>query len=271
MFVIGGVAYLQLRDGGGLPPEVQSLSLARDGRVIELAGSVQVGDSDLAQLQVDWGDGDSEFLPVDGADLQLLRSTHEYAADGSYQVRLIATFEDGSASSRVGTVVIPPETVATPLPPPAVTPSAQGAALAGAEPDETPEAEPTAEPASEPTPQVPPLIAPNPTATPAASATPLPQPTLPAGNQPPAVSILAVTPRAALAVTLAALATDPEGALVAVAIIWGDGQSEELGAAAGNITRSHSYAAPGDYTVSVVALDAAGNESVASAAVTAAE
>ena len=70
--------------------------------------------------------------------------------------------------------------------------------------------------------------------------------------------IVELAPQAALAVTLTAVATDAEGALIAVEIDWGNGQSLEL-------------AAPGVYTVMVVALDAGGREGAASASVTAAE
>ena len=196
-----------------------------------------------------------------------MRSTHAYAAAGSYMVQLSATFEDGSTVVRRRSVVIAPETAATPSPTarPAVTArptpaqSPEASPLAGVEQQATPEVEPTGEPTLEPT------------ETPQPTATPEPQPTAPSGNQPPEVFIVELAPQAALAVTLTAVATDREGALIAVAIDWGDGRSQELAAPGSNFTRSHSYATPGIYTVTVVALDAGGGEGAASASVTAAE
>ena len=236
--------YLQLRDGG---PQrgLRSLRFEREGREITVVSSVQTGEVGLFELALDWGDGRSELLPVEGTALQVVRSTHTYAADGSYQVQLSATFEDGSASVRRRTVVIAPETAATPRPTarPAVTArpsparSPEASPVAGAEPQAMPAVEPTEEPTPEST------DTPEPTETPQPTATTEPQPTPPPGNQPPEVFIVELAPQAAFAVTLTAVATDAEGALIAVAIDWGDGHSQELAAPGSNLTQSHSYAA----------------------------
>ena len=268
---------LQRNDGGSAQPTLGFLRFERDGREVTLVSSVQAGGANLLALELDWGDGQSEQLPAERAAVQQVRAQHAYADDGSYEVQLRATFDDGSASVRRGSVVIAPASVATVLPTaspaapagPSPTQSPEASPLAGADPDEPPEVEPTAEPTQAPTPE--PTAAPAPVATPPPAATPAPQPTPPPGNQPPEVVIVALAAQPALAVMLTAVATDPEGALIAVAVDWGDGQSDEVAAPGSSLTRSHSYAAPGAYTVTVVALDGGGRESNASATVTAAE
>jgi hypothetical protein len=72
-------------------------------------------------------------------------------------------------------------------------------------------------------------------------------------------------------VTLIVLVTDHEGALIAVAINWGDGQSDEVADHGSNVTRSNGYAAAGAYIVTVIALDSGGLERTTSATVTAGE
>jgi hypothetical protein len=74
---------------------------------------------------------------------------------------------------------------------------------------------------------------------------------------------------AALSATLIAVFDDPEDALVGAGIDWGDGAVEEV--VGGSITRTHSYAAPGTYAVTIFALDAQGLEAAVSVVVTVTE
>jgi hypothetical protein len=101
--------------------------------------------------------------------------------------------------------------------------------------------------------------------------TPEPTQTPPSGNQPPQVVIVRLSAQPALATTLVAVATDAANALVGVAVDWGDGQTEEFAARGGNFTPSHTYAAAGTYVVTVIALDAGGQEVRASREVAVAE
>jgi len=53
-----------------------------------------------------------------------------------------------------------------------------------------------------------------------------------------------------------------------VVVNWGDGRTQNLGAVTGNATVSHVYTSEGTFTVSATVIDASGNSSTVSTAVT---
>ena len=88
-------------------------------------------------------------------------------------------------------------------------------------------------------------------------------------NQPPTVAIVSLRQSGPLTLTVVMTASDPEGQLVALAIEWGDATSDEVAGSNESLVGSHTYAAPGTYVVTVVALDAQGVEARVSQAATA--
>ena len=93
---------------------------------------------------------------------------------------------------------------------------------------------------------------------PAATPTPLPEV--------PPIAILAVTPTSGLGVLAdAAGSYDPDNTPVQIFFNFGDGSPA---VPASGLTASHTYAAPGTYTVTVSVIDIARNASTASAPVT---
>ena len=73
-----------------------------------------------------------------------------------------------------------------------------------------------------------------------------------------------------LTVALVPNMSDPEGQLIVGAVSWGDGTSTSV-AATSTLVESHTYAEPGTYLVTVLALDARGAEASASHSVTVGE
>lgn len=59
---------------------------------------------------------------------------------------------------------------------------------------------------------------------------------------------------------LTASVTDPEDNVTSVVVDWGDGETVTISSGFDDISRTHDYPEDGDYTVTVSALDAAGNQ-----------
>ena len=75
-------------------------------------------------------------------------------------------------------------------------------------------------------------------------------------NKPPTIGALSLE-ASLLEVTLSVSANDAEGSVASLSIDWGDGQSESVPGGDGtvNIERSHSYAAKGNFQITVTATD----------------
>ena len=134
----------------------------------------------------------------------------------------------------------------------------------------TPTATPTPTPTAtaEPT-EVAAPAPPAPTATPTQAPPPTPRPVPTGPNLPPTVAIVSLRQSGPLTLEVVMTASDPEGQLVALAIEWGDATTDEVAGSNQSLVGSHTYAAPGTYTVEVVALDAQGVEARAAQTATA--
>ncbi len=120
------------------------LQLTQEGPQISVLATLQNRTSAVREISLDWGDGGSELVPAsEQGSSWAARAEHTYESAGSYEVQLVASFEDGSTVVRSGTVVVaagPSLAGSPPSPAPSRRPTTS------AQPTETPTATPAATP-----------------------------------------------------------------------------------------------------------------------------